>query len=151
MVEQYNLKYEHEWFQGFSNSLSFSHQLFYATEHVPFAYLDGEGNASNVNSLSSSEFNLHFHFAYKEKFMLGKFERKSLGSKYPIVNFDLTYSPKNLLNNKHEYVKLRAQIRDKVELNPFGHNRYWLTMGKIYGNVPYPFHCCAIDESIYLR
>ena len=76
---------------------------------------------------------------YKEKFLLGNFARKSLGSKYPALDFDVTYSPKGFWNNKYEYVKLKAQISDKIELNPFGYNRYSLTFGKIYGEAPYPF------------
>lgn len=138
-VEQYNIEYEHEWFQGFSNTLKLTHQTIFSTEYVPFTYLNDEGLYESLSSLSTTEVSLNFHFSYKEKFLLGKFERKSLGSKYPSLDLDFTYSPEGFFDNKFEYYKLRAQISDKIEINPFGHTRYWLTAGKIFGEAPYPF------------
>lgn len=138
-VEQYNIAYEHEWFHGFSNTLSLTHQTIFATEYVPFIYRNDEGILEPLSSISTSEVTLNFHFAYKEKFLLGKFERKSLGSIYPILDFDITYSPEGFFDNKFEYLKLKARISDKIEISPFGHARYWLTLGKIYGEAPYPF------------
>lgn len=138
-VEQYNISYEHEWFQGFSNTFSLTHQTIFSTPYVPFTYVNDEGVYVSLSSLSTSEVSLNFHFAYKEKFLLGKFERKSLGSKYPVLDFDITYSPEGLIDNKFEYFKLKARISDKIEISPFGHTRYWLTAGKIFGEAPYPF------------
>jgi hypothetical protein len=138
-VEQYNISYEHEWFQGFSNTFSISHQTLFSTEYVPFTFTNNVEGNEPLLSLTTTEVNLNFHFAYREKFLLGKFERKSLGSKYPILDFDITYSPEGILDNKFEYYKLKARISDKIEINPFGHTRYWLTAGKIFGQAPYPF------------
>ncbi len=138
-VRKYTVGYEHEWFQGFSNKISLSHETVYSTEHVPFSFLNEENISETVNSLSTSEITLNFHFAYKEKFLLGHFERRSLGTKYPVFDLDITYSPTGLLDNKYEYIKLKAQLKDKIEINPFGFTRYWLTAGKIFGEVPYPF------------
>lgn len=138
-VEQYNFTYEHEWFQGLSNTFSLTHQTIFATNYVPFEFAGTDGQNRKLNSLSTTELNVNFHFAYQEKFLLGKFERKSLGSRYPTLDIDVTYSPIGYFDNDYEYWKLSAQLSDKVEINPFGHTRYWLRAGKIFGAVPYPF------------
>ncbi len=138
MMEQYSATYEHEWFQGFSNMLNFSYSRIFPTEYVPFNTLNNEGTISPLSSLATSEITLSTHFAYKEKFLLGKFERVSLGSIYPSLDIDLTYSPAGLFDNRYEYFKLKAKIYDKMEVNPFGYTKYWITAGKIFGKVPYP-------------
>ncbi len=138
MVDQYNLEFEREWFQGFSNTLTFRTQTIYPTDYVPFILPNENGDQIQIGSLSSSEITLSTHFAYREKFLLGKFERSSLGSIYPTLDLDLTYGPKGVLNSDYEYYKIKLQISDKVEINPLGYLRYRLTGGKIFGNLPYP-------------
>lgn len=138
MVDQYNASYEHEWALGFSNTFKFSHQTIFGTSYVPFSYFTSEGDTITKSSLSSTEFTLSTHFAYREKFLWGKFERKSLGSVYPMLDLDLIYGPKGLWGNTIDYFKVRIKISDWIETNPLGYFKYILTFGKIYGNLPYP-------------
>jgi hypothetical protein len=138
LVDNYSLQYEHEWMQGFSNMLRFNRQTIYATDVIPFDYYTYEGDTVAHDILTSTEITLNTHFAYREKFLLGKFERKSLGSKYPTLDLDLTYGPKGLLGSTYEYYKIRLRISDKIETNPMGYLRFRLTAGKVFGTVPYP-------------
>ncbi len=138
MVDQYSIYYEHEWLLGFSNKIKFTHQTVFSSPYVPFEYFAPEGSPVAQPTLVSAEFTLSTHFAYREKFLWGKFERKSLGSEYPTLDLDLTFGPGNFLGNSHEYWKVRLRISDKVETNPLGFLRYRLTAGKIYGTLPYP-------------
>ncbi len=137
MVNQYNMFYEREWFQGFSNNLRFTRQVIYSTPYVRFEVSDGNGTISQ-ESLISSEFTLNFHFAYNEKYLLGKFERQSLGSIYPMLDLDLSWGPKGLFGSQYEYYKVKARIYDKIEADPVGYFKYWVTAGKIFGDLPYP-------------
>ncbi|MBN2613024.1 MAG: carboxypeptidase-like regulatory domain-containing protein [Bacteroidales bacterium] len=138
MTDQFKASYEHEWAHGVSNTLKFNHQVIYSTEYVPFGYFSPEGDTVSASSLSSTDFTLSVHFAYREKFLWGKFERVSLGSVYPIIDLDLTYGPKDFMDNKNEYFKLRMKVSDWIETNPMGYFKYILTYGKIYGSLPYP-------------
>jgi hypothetical protein len=138
MIDQYNLEFEREWFQGFSNTITLTTQTIYPTQHVPFVLPYETVETANVNSLSSTEITLNTHFCYREKFLLGKFERSSLGSDYPSIDLDLTFAPKNFLYSDYEYYKIRLLISDKIEVNPLGYFRYRLTAGKIFGQLPYP-------------
>ncbi|MGD2034343.1 MAG: DUF5686 family protein [Bacteroidales bacterium] len=138
MVDQYNFYFEREWFQGFSNTIALKHQIIYPTEYVPFQVIGEDGTTTPAEQLTSFDITLHTHFAYREKFLLGKFERKSLGSKYPVLDLQLTYGPKGLLTSDYEYFKAELKITDKIEVNPVGYLRYHVSGGKIFGTLPYP-------------
>lgn len=138
MVNYASLGFENEWVQGFSNTFQISHGQVFPTEHIPFEAYTENGETVSVASIETTELTIKTHFAYQEKFLLGKFDRTSLGSKYPTIDIDLSYAPKALKNNSYDYFKIKAQLSDKVELNPFGYSRYRLTYGKIFGRVPYP-------------
>jgi hypothetical protein len=138
LVDQYNAFLEREWYQGFSNTLEVRYQTIYATDYVPFEMFGEGGEPVSVRDITSTEITLKTHFAYREKYLLGKFERSSLGSRYPALDLDLTYGPKGFLNSDYEYFKIKLQISDKLETNPFGYLRYRLTGGKTFGTLPYP-------------
>lgn len=138
LVDQYNLYFEREWFQGFSNTLTFRQQTIYQADSVPFIIDDEIGDSRELERLISSEVTLSTHFAYREKFLLGNFDHLSIGSVYPAIDLDLTYGPKGLFNSQYEYFKVKLQVSDKVEINPIGYLRYRITGGKIFGTLPYP-------------
>jgi hypothetical protein len=138
LVDQYNAFYEHEWYQGFSNIIAYQYQTIYSTFNVPFKTITADGDTIAQGHLTSTEFRLSTHYAYRERFLTGKFERKSLGSKYPAIDFDLVYGPKGVLNTPYEYLKLQLKISDKLETNPLGYLKYRMTFGKIFGTLPYP-------------
>jgi hypothetical protein len=137
LVNQYNFFFEREWLQGFSNTLGFTHQVIYPTQYVPFEVNDDNGTHP-LGSLISSEVTLNFHFAYREKFLLGKFERVSMGTEFPMLDVDLVWGPKGLLGSQYGYYKLKARVYDLVETDPVGFLRYWITGGMIFGKLPYP-------------
>jgi hypothetical protein len=138
LVDNFSSYFEREWMQGFSNTLKFSRQTIYATPYVPFEYFETSGDTISNSALTSVEFTLSAHFAYREKFLLGKFERKSLGSDYPILDLDLTYGPKGILGSDWEYYRITLKISDRIETNPLGFMKLRLTAGKVFGTVPYP-------------
>jgi hypothetical protein len=138
IVNQYSAFYEHEYAPGISNIIKFRYQDVYSTTYVPFTYYTSEGDTVSNTSLASSEITLSTHFAYREKFLWGKFERISLGSVYPTLDLDLTYGPKGMLGSNYEYFKVQLRVSDKVEVNPFGYFKYRFTVGKIFGTLPYP-------------
>jgi hypothetical protein len=138
MVNQCNVFFEREWFQGFSNTISFRYQTIFPTKYVPFRLTTSEGDTIEQSYLTSTEFTLTTHFAYHEKFLFGKFERTSLGSHYPAIDLDLTYGPKGFINSSYEYFRVKLKISDKVETNPIGFFKYRFTAGKTFGRLPYP-------------
>ncbi|PLX15103.1 MAG: hypothetical protein C0599_17385 [Salinivirgaceae bacterium] len=137
MVNEASVFYEHEWYQGFSNTITLDTRRVFGTEYVPFDEVTGLDTAS-YSTVSSTEIKLNTRFAYNEKFLMGEFERVSLGTKYPILNLDLIIGLNNVLKSRHEYYKIHASVDHKFNLNPFGRFRYIIDGGYYLGKAPYP-------------
>lgn len=138
MVEEYTAHLEREWYQGLSNTITFKHSTIYPVEAIPFEYMNGEVDPVSVPSITSSEISLKTRFAKDEKFLYGEFTRVSLGTTSPVFEFNVSVGLKDFLEGDYDYVKLNANISDKLEINPIGHLRYSLDAGKIYGKLPFP-------------
>ena len=138
MVDQYKLSMEREWVQGFSNTIASTYQTVFATDYVPFLVVTNSMDSVYKSSLTSAEVTLSTHFSYREKFLLGKFERVSLGSKYPTLDLDLTYGLNGFLESEYAYFKIQLRVSDKLEINPLGYFKFRITAGKVYGRLPYP-------------
>jgi hypothetical protein len=138
MVDQYNAFFEKEWWEGFSNKLSFKYQTVFPTEYIPFKVVNTPGDTVQIGSISSSEFGISLHYAYREKFLTGKFERVSLGSRYPIIDLEVKYAPNGIFDSQYEFWNIKVQLSDKVLTSPAGFLKYRVTAGKIIGKLPYP-------------
>lgn len=139
-VKEYGGYYEHEWFLGFSNKLKWRNKNIYASQTVPFTTTNITGDTVSVNIISTTELLLNTRFAYNEKFIMGKFERMSLGTHYPVFNLGFTFGHSTVLNNTFNYYKLNFSVEQNVPLSPFGNLRYVINAGKVFGDAPFPFH-----------
>lgn len=138
-ISQAKMFYEHEWVQGISNTLSFTQQFVFPTENVPFLYINDKHDTLKYKHLSTAEIKLNTRIAYNEKFILGEFNRLSLGTKYPIVNINFTLGLQGIFKSKYEYYKIDVSVEDKIRVNPLGMLKFNATAGKVFGNIPYPF------------
>jgi hypothetical protein len=125
--------YEKEWFQGFSNTLTFTYKKMYPSDSIPLVQ-----NSIEYISLISSELKFNTRFAYKERFVYGEFERVSMGSLYPVVNLNLSYGINNLFKSDFEYLKVDLNYYHWFNISTFGWLKYTVDMGKIFGTLPYP-------------
>ncbi len=137
MVNEAGIFYEHEWYQGFSSTLNVNTRRIFGTEYVPFQTVSNTDTTVH-SQVSSTEIKLNTRFAYNEKFLMGEFERVSLGTKYPIFNLDVIIGLPNVLKSRHEYYKLHMSIDHKFNINPFGRFRYIVDAGYYIGTAPYP-------------
>lgn len=136
MVEQYTGYYEHEWVQGFSNKLTFRRRNIFPLKDENFI-IYSEGKTLTYNNLISSELEFNLRFAYKETYLVDKFNRTNLGTKYPVFNLWLTYGIPKLLNSDFEYLKLNTSLSHWFTIRSFGWSRYIIDGGKIFGKLPY--------------
>ncbi len=138
-VNDISVFYEHEWFQGISNTITFGNKMVYSSPTVPFAYVDGNMDTVYHNSLNTTEIKLNTRIAYNEKFILGEFNRMSLGTTYPVININLSAGLQGVFDSDYEYYKININLEDKIRVNPLGMFRYNIDIGKIFGDAPYPF------------
>ncbi len=140
IVNEGGAYYDHEWFLGFSTKLKVRHKQIYASETVPFRMYDTSvGDTVDVHKIRTTELSVNVRFAYNEKFIMGKFERRSLGTKYPIFTVGLTMGVPDIMHSQYEYYKLHMSIDHTVPVNPFGDFRYIVDAGKTFGKAPFPF------------
>lgn len=137
MVNEIGVFYEHEWYQGFSNTVSSTVRRVFATPYVPFVSVANSDSIA-FSQVSSTEIKLNTRFAYNEKFLMGEFERVNLGTKYPVLNLDFIIGLPNVLRSQYEYYKIHASVDHKFNINPFGRFRYLIDAGYYVGTAPYP-------------
>ena len=138
MVEEYRFGYEYEWFNGFSNTLTFRHRMVSPLKDAQFEIFPNPTEPPKLlNHITTSEIELKIHFAYRETFFFDKFKRKSLGTKYPRFNLWYTYGIPNFLDGNYEYHRLQIAMRQGFNVAGLGRSKYIVSWGKIWGKLPY--------------
>ncbi|MBR4325872.1 MAG: carboxypeptidase-like regulatory domain-containing protein [Bacteroidales bacterium] len=136
LVDEYKAEYEHEFFNGFSNSIGAQYRNITPSKYIPFR------NASldyDYKQLTSYEAYYKLHFCYNEKFVTGDFKRVSMGSGgYPAFDLELTAGTWDDRGNYKKYYRIIGMISQKVSLGPLGKTRYIIEGGKVFGTVPFP-------------
>ena len=137
MVKDFRTSFEKEWFQGFSNKLTFNYLSIEPTEYIPF-YKSTPTDTLFYDNVTTSEVKLNVRFAKNEKYLRGEFERINLGTDAPVLNFHFTAGLKDVFGSDYEYYKLSLNLAHKVPINPLGYFKYIIDAGQIFGTVPYP-------------
>jgi len=137
MVEEYKAHYEHEWVNGFSNKLTFRRRTIFPLEDENFIIYDMKV-PKIYNQIITSELEFNLRFAYKETYLIDKFNRTNLGTKYPVINLWYAYGIPNFLNSDFSYHKLTFSINHWFNVRSLGWSRYILSAGKTWGTLPYP-------------
>ncbi|MBP7169722.1 MAG: carboxypeptidase-like regulatory domain-containing protein [Bacteroidales bacterium] len=135
LVKDFTAYYEKEWFVGLSNKVTFSHRIIFPTEFIPFTPVSG---GSSLKSITNATLTLNTRWIKDERFVSGEFEKVSLGSNWPEVNFNITRSIKGFAGSDYDFWKLHLNYYHKFNLNPIGYARFIVDAGKIFGKVPYP-------------
>jgi hypothetical protein len=140
MVEEYSAYYQHEWFNGFQNTLHLIHRNLFSPESADFEFSGHDNTESSTSQrvLSSTEVRLDTRLAYQEQFLMGEFERISLGAKYPILNLRYSYGIPRLLKGRYEYHKLQLGVSHWFNVRNLGWSKYIIESGRIWGKLPYP-------------
>ncbi|HRW96443.1 MAG TPA: DUF5686 family protein [Bacteroidales bacterium] len=141
MVEEYKAFYEHEWFNGFQNTVNFLHRNLYSPANAAFQFYFREDTLQSFtekNKLASTEIRLDTRLAYREKFVMGEFERVSLGAKYPILDIRYSYGIPHRFGGEFEYHKLQMGISHWFNLFNLGWSKYIIESGRIWGKLPFP-------------
>jgi hypothetical protein len=139
LVEQTKAHYEHEWFNGFSNTLNLIHSNIYPAGKTKFGLLSPFDNDTlNQSAITSTEIRIDTRLAYKEKFVMGEFERVSLGAKYPIVEIQYGYGFPHSLGGDYEYHRLQLGVSHWFNVFNLGWSKFIIESGRIWGKLPYP-------------
>ncbi len=140
MTEEYSAYYEHEWFNGFTNKLNFIHKEIIPIGDSAILLKDNSNNDSLFvkSEITTTEIRLDLRFAFNEKFILGNYERTSVGTKYPILRLSYGYGIPNILGGEYEYHRLKVSISQWFNVFNIGWSKYIIEAGKIWGKLPFP-------------
>ncbi|MBL4709332.1 MAG: carboxypeptidase-like regulatory domain-containing protein [Flavobacteriales bacterium] len=138
-VESFVGSYKREWITGFSNELFFKHRAMRPLGQLNYRRFDPNPEIGIVDDkvINTSEVSLYTRFAYKEKYIEGEFKRISLGSKYPILELQLGFGIKDLLDGDYNYQRFEIAVSDKVKIGVLGYSDFRVTAGKYFGTLPY--------------
>lgn len=139
MVKEYKGSYEHEWFNGLSNTIFFANRNLLTTNRDGINIFDEATNEYRmISQITTSEIAINTRFAYKEKVIMGEFERSSVGGEYPIMDILYGYGIKDFLHGDYEYSRLQIRVRHWFNLSTLGWSKYSIEAGQIWGKLPYP-------------
>ncbi|HRY32374.1 MAG TPA: DUF5686 family protein [Bacteroidales bacterium] len=139
MVEEYKGQYEHEWFNGLMNTVSFNKRSILSVGNTRFRVYDPEqGLYRSQASITTTEVGLETRLAYKEKFVMGEFERTSLGAKYPVLQVKYTYGIPHFLESDYEFHRLQLTLEHWFNIGAYGWSKYIIETGRIFGDIPFP-------------
>lgn len=137
LVEEIKLSYEHEWFTGFSNTLTLMNRNLYPVGGSVFEFLK-DGVLIKEDAITSAEVGVNLRLAYKERVSMGEFERISLGAKFPILNIRYAYGIPNLFKSDYEYQKVQLSVTHWYNVFNLGWSKFRVEAGQIWGTLPYP-------------
>ena len=138
-VEEYSVGWEHWWREGFSNKITLRHRsLSSVSDGLKFEELNEKNEISEQEYLKFSEIEVAFRIGFREKYLLGAFDRHSLSSQYPVFGVSGTFGLKGVLGSEYDYQKVFVFMTDKIFLSPFGYSDLIIGAGKIWGAVPFP-------------
>jgi hypothetical protein len=136
-VREYNATYEHEWFPGLMNKVRFLHRDMFGLGDTEFIINEGDTQYEE-ESLISSEIQFYTRFAFRERYLDGKFNRTTIPSKYPAVELLYGYGIPGLLGGEYEYHRLQFRVTHWFNVFSIGWSKYIVESGKIWGTLPYP-------------
>ena len=137
-MEQTKSWYDIEWFPGFSNKISVTHNNFSPLGTLDYSFFTNPEHSTIEDNIRSTEISLFTRFLYREKFINGKLDRVSIGSSYPTIRVNYTMGVKDLFRSNFNYQKATLMIDDQIKIKPFGYTYYVIQAGKTWGNIPYP-------------
>jgi hypothetical protein len=138
-VEEAMAMMEYDWIPGFSNKLIFFNRRLVPLGDFSFEKLNSDGQKYSLKQITTTEINLQTRFAWGEKYISGKFKRRKIASRYPVIQFDVGLGVPQVFGSQFSYTKTRIRISDRLRLNALGYTDYVVDLGKIWGKAPYFF------------
>ena len=123
-----------EWTTGLSNTLQFSVSKIAASPYVMFFNPD----STTVPAVHTAEISLNTRFAGNEKTIMGDYEKFRVGGSMPVINLKITAGLKGVFDSDYNYLRLHADIHDRLPLPPVGYTSYLIQGGWLLGDMPFP-------------
>ena len=128
------LEYRHEWYNHFSITLGFEHNIHEGTQYVPFYHADG----SSRQRYTQAGFSAQLRFAPGETFYQTRSHRIPINMDAPIITLNHTYMPKGFMGSLHEVNKTELGLQKRFWFSAFGYADVIIRGEKVWSQVAYP-------------
>jgi hypothetical protein len=153
----YNKIFTFAYVKDFENHLSY-HLAFKNWNQQAAGTLLFQSNDNNsiVKSLNTSEIELGVRYAPHEQILQGTEYRRTIHSKYPILNLQINHGIKGMFDSPYSYTNIGLNIYKRFYLSQLGYTDVTLLGNLIAGKVPFPLlnispanQSIAYDPSAY--
>ncbi|MBR1631820.1 MAG: carboxypeptidase-like regulatory domain-containing protein, partial [Paludibacteraceae bacterium] len=134
LAHDLRMRYEQEYLPGLSNSFNLTAQWLMPSAYIPF---DMRGENSRLRRIESYELAVNTHYRFNEKYVTREFDRFSIGSRYPAIDFTLTAGAWNNRGHADPYLRLVMNVHQNILCGPLGKMNYIIEGGKVFGRVPF--------------
>ena len=125
------------------------HNTFEPLGDFIFAYKTPEGETRG--SFNNAQISAELRWSYKELLIVRGNDRLRLArSLYPSLTFTYTHGFKGIVGSNFDYNKLQLNVWQHANTGIFGTADYWITLGKIWGRLPYPLLDVARGNQVFL-
>lgn len=131
--------YQREWFPGCISKVILVGRQFTPLGSNSYYEYASDGSLNELENINTTEVRLNIRFAWKEKYVGEGFSRVSIGTRFPILQFNYAKSLQNAFKGLYDYQKVVLNVSDRIRITPIlGYTDYVVEGGKIWGNLPYP-------------
>lgn len=133
-VKDFRIEFANDWGKGFSTEWFVSHR-----EYTPLLNLPVTASfpVSSGRPLTNFELAVKLRFAYLERFLETDYNRYSIGTKYPVVEFIAAKGFAGVMNSAYNYSKFSLLVKDMMKLSPYGVFYYRVYGGIVNGTMPF--------------
>ncbi len=145
--QQVQLEFFKEVTPWMSHRITFTHKSFLPLQNL--MSIDSFKTTASNDPMTSFEVAFRVRFAYLEKFIDGQFYRLSIGSPYPIAEFNFKKGFSGVGGSSYDYVKLSGSLSDFIKIPPVGSISWMIFAGKTFGTMPYTFLDIVPGNELY--
>ncbi len=130
------IEYVKDFENHFSFDLAFRNWNQRPAAALVFQYNDAAN--TSVHDLTTTELNLAFRYAPHEQILQGTVYRRTIYSKYPILNLQINQGFKGLFNGSYNFTSFNASVFKRFYLSQLGHTDITVLGNYLAGKVPFP-------------
>lgn len=117
-----------------------------------FSYIDKQpGTDSLKNSFTNAQISGELKWAFKELLIARGNDRvRMMRSRLPVLTLGYTHGFKGLMGSGFDFDKIQFSVNHHANTGVLGTADYMLTVGKIFGNLPYPLLDVARGNQVFI-
>ena len=136
LTSEFTASFEREVSSAFTYGAALSFKRYFGSGEMFVPMVTPSGTP--MGSVALNEGRLFLRFSKDETVNRGYFIKKSVHSRWPVVQLDLRGSVPGLRPGDVGYLRPEVSMHWKLRTPPFGMSNIWADAGTIIGKVPYP-------------